>query len=214
MVQKSALIPVNFFILMVALVAMVSGYGMYRLTQPTKPDMPGFFWPNPRTISEFELGATGGTALNLERLQGKWTFLFFGYTYCPDICPTTMSTMASTVELLREEQAADDIQVALVSVDPARDNLEHLEKYVSYFDETFIGATAPLDQLDSLTRQLGIAHYRDPPDEAGNYHVDHSASIILIGPELRYLGLFNTPHSADQIASQFREIKHFLQAQS
>lgn len=186
---------------------------MYRITQPTKPDMSGFFWPNPRTISEFELGATGGTKLNRERLQGKWTFLFFGYTYCPDICPTTMSTMAGVVKLLREEQAADDIQVVLVSVDPARDNLEHLAKYVSYFDETFIGATAPLDQLDGLTRQLGIAHFRDPPDDTGNYHVDHSASIILIGPELRYLGLFNTPHSANQIGSQFQEIKKFLEAQ-
>ena len=201
-------------LVIIALLATAAGYGAYQANQPTVPQMPGFFWPNPRVISAFELDATKDTILNTERLQDKWTFLFFGYTFCPDVCPTTLSTMANVVKLLEDQQRAEDIQVVFVSVDPARDNIEHMTKYVSYFNESFIGATAPLEQLDSLTGQLGIAHFRDSPDETGNYHVDHTASIILIDPKLRYLGLFGTPHSASTIASQFLEIKNFMKAQS
>jgi len=99
-----------------------------------------------------------------------------------------------------------------VSVDPARDTIDRMSKYVSYFDDTFIGATAPLEALDELTSQIGILHIREAPDDNGNYHVDHSAAIALIDPELRYVGIFQTPHSAEKITAEFMSIRKYLES--
>lgn len=204
----------NLKILLLVLVMVTTGYAAYRISQPSRPEIMGFLWPNPKTLTAFELGATQKSNLNLERLKGRWTFLFFGYTFCPDVCPTTLSTMAKVTERLRAKEGEEDVQVVFVSVDPARDALDHLSEYLGYFDKTFIGATAPLEQLDSFTRQLGILHFRDAPDDNGNYLVDHTASILLIDPGLRFVGVFQAPHSAEKITSAYLSIKDFVESQS
>ncbi len=196
----------------VSLLAVFSGYSVYQINQPTPPaEVAGFLWPQPKVVGDFELESTISTDFNLESLRGKWTFLFFGYTYCPDICPTTLSTMAQVRKQLISSQSEKDIQFVFVSVDPARDNIEHMSKYVTYFDESFVGATASLEKLNVLTSQLGVLHLRDDPDDTGNYHVDHSAAISLIDPELRYIGIFQTPHMVEEIANDFMSIKAFIE---
>ena len=81
--------------IVIAVLAVVSGYSAYQLRQPDPPgEVAGFLWPNPKVMSSFELEATSGSDFDLEQLKGKWTFLFFGYTFCPDICPMTLSMMA------------------------------------------------------------------------------------------------------------------------
>jgi len=200
------------FFIAFSVMAVLGGYIAYQLDQPTPPnEVAGFLWPQPKVIGDFELESTNSDEFNLESLKGKWTFLFFGYTFCPDVCPTTLSTMAQVRKQLGSNQAMEDVQFVFVSVDPARDNIEHMSKYVSYFDKTFIGATGPLKKLDTLTSQLGVLHLRDEPDDTGNYHVDHSAAISLIDPELRYIGIFQTPHLVDDIAKDFMSIRVFIE---
>ena len=204
--------PKRIVYIVITLLAVFGGYSAYQLRQPVPPDdVAGFLWPNPRTISNFELEATNGKDFDLERLKGKWTFLFFGYIFCPDICPITLSMMAQVHTSLKSEHSDKDVQFVFVSVDPARDTIDRMSKYVSYFDKTFIGATASIEKLDTLTTQLGVLHLRDDPDESGNYHVDHSAAITLIDPELRYIGIFQTPHSVEKIAKDFISIREFIE---
>ena len=127
--------------------ALAAGYVVSRAVyQPpdTKPD--GLLWPNPKRLSGFSLSATDGKNLDVERLRGRWSFLFFGYTFCPDVCPTTLVTMKTALNRLRDTESAGDVQVVFVSVDPARDTLDRMKQYVEYFDASFIGATGPLDR--------------------------------------------------------------------
>jgi len=187
----------------------------HKLNQnrPSAPQILGLLWPNPKTLTPFELASTRGEAFGLDSLKGHWTFLFFGYTSCPDVCPTGLTTLTSVQKRLRSEGAADNVQVVFVSVDPERDTIERMAKYVEYFDSAFIGATAPLKQLESLTLQLGVLHERYAPDERGNYVVDHTASVMMIGPSARLVGIFSAPLAADNVASRFQSMRTFLEDQ-
>lgn len=186
---------------------------MFRPVQ-SRPEIPGFLWPDPKRLAAFDLDGTDGEKMDVSRLGGRWTFLFFGYTFCPDVCPTTLMVMADAMKLIRESRTDDDVQMIFVSVDPGRDTLGRIKSYVEYFDTTFIGATASLDRLSGLTRQLGILDYWGKPDENGNYVVDHSASIVLIDPQVRRVGVFSTPHVSEDIAAWFQAMRSFLDGQS
>ena len=178
------------------------------------PEIQGLLWPNPKRVGAFALDSTDGKGVDLPRLTGRWTFFFFGFTFCPDVCPTTLTTMAAAMRQIRGVGTANDVQTIFVSVDPARDTLKRMKSYVEFFDSTFIGATAPLGRLDVLTRQLGIPHFRGEPDQDGNYTVDHSASILLVDPETRLVGVFGTPHVAADIAQRFQAMRDFIESRS
>ncbi|MCB1863299.1 MAG: SCO family protein, partial [Gammaproteobacteria bacterium] len=111
------------------------------------------------------------------------------------------------------KDAAEDLQVIFVSVDPARDTIERMQQYVGYFDKSFIGATAPIEQLDVLTRQLGVLHERTTPDDSGSYLVDHTASVMLIDPSARLVGVFSSPLEVESITSRFQSMREFLDKQ-
>ena len=158
----------------------------------------------------FHLTDHHGQPFGLDRLEGKWTFLFFGYTHCPDVCPMALSVLANVDKRLHGSGDATHVQYVFVSVDPQRDTLAHLADYVTYFDKSFIGATAPEKELSLLTRQLGILYTRTEPDARGDYLVDHTASILLVDPKARLVAVFSTPHDATTIASRFSRIRHFV----
>lgn len=181
-------------------------------SQAVDPGIPGLLWPAPKPLTAFALEATDGEAFDLSRLEGRWTFLFFGFTFCPDVCPTTLTTMAAAMKQIRNAVPAEDVQVVLVSVDPARDTLARMKSYVEFFDPRFVGARAPVEQLEGLTGQLGILHFRGEPDDKGQYEVDHSASIQLVDPQARRVGVFSTPHVPDDIASRYLAMKTFLES--
>ena len=191
-----------------------AGMGGYVLSS-RPPDLPvpeGLLWPNPPLVHAFELDATQGSKFNVDSLKGRWTFVFFGFTFCPDICPTTLITMAEVAKRLRQTYPSDAVQVVFVSVDPKRDTLERMASYVRHFDEQFVGARAELERLNGLTSQLGIAHFRGEPDENGHYDVDHSASIVLIDPNARRVGVLSTPHTVEDIVARYARMRAFLEA--
>ena len=108
--------------------------------------------------------------------------MFFGFTQCPDVCPTTMQNLKTTRELLADDEIyAEQGQIVFVSVDPDRDTAEIITSYLNYFDKQFVGITGPEDKLTELTKPLGILFAKI--DSGDSYTMDHSASILLIDPQ-------------------------------
>lgn len=196
----------------VGLVAGALGLLAARALQtPAAPEIPGFLWPQPRSVPEFSLDGGDGKPFDLARLENRWTFLFFGYTYCPDVCPTTLAEMREVMTTLRENNAAEGVQVAFVSVDPARDTRERLADYVGYFDPEFLSASAADERLVSFTRALGAIYQIGEADADGKYDVDHTASILLVDPLGRLVGIFGLPHDAQDIAHRFSQMRRFVE---
>ena len=163
-------------------------------------------FPTPRTLSDFQMETAGGEPFTLADLQGQWSLMFFGFTNCPDVCPDTLAMLAQSMEQLRLMRREDLPQVVFVSVDPDRDHGQLLADYVSWFDPEFVAVTGPEEQLQALTRQLGIVYWREAPDErTGFYNVDHSAAVLIIDPEGRLHGRFGHPLvPEDVVADLFR----------
>lgn len=147
-----------------------------------------------------------GRDFGLDRLRGRWTLMFFGFTHCPDVCPLTLATLAETRRLLaglpREQQPA----VAFVSVDPRRDTAAVLSRYVGHFDAEFTGVTGGSAALDAFTKGLGIAVMIGAPGEDGSYTVDHSAAVFLVNPQAELVAVFGAPHEAAVMADDYRRI--------
>jgi protein SCO1/2 len=137
--------------------------------------------------------------------------LFFGFTHCPDVCPTTLATLKSLRAALADLPGfATRNQVLFVSVDPARDTPEALRTYDEYFDPDFRAATAAAERLNVLTRQLGILYARVETGGLGGYTMDHTASVLLVSPDKRLVGVFTPPHAVPELAARIRGIVDFL----
>lgn len=186
-----------------------------RLESVRAPEIPGFLWPQPKVLPDFTLTDQHGEPFGVDRLKGRWSFLFFGYTNCPDVCPTTLSMLATIDrELTAEGAPSSPVQVVFVSVDPERDTPERLGQYVTYFDPDFLGVTGAISNLEALTRQIGIFVSRDAPDERGHYLVSHGSAVLLIDPAGRFVGVYQAPHDPDRIVDSFRRIRGFLDSRT
>ena len=169
-------------------------------------DIPGFLWPNPPSLPEFELTDHDSKPFDRQRLEGRWSLFYFGYTFCPDACPLTLTLLSQL-----ERQIEDDaelhraLQVVFVSVDPKRDK-PVLADYVKHFSPRFVGATGGPEALTSLTRPLGIVYYLNEPDSNGDYLVDHASSLLLVDPNARLVGVFSAPHEVNDLADRLRRI--------
>lgn len=159
-----------------------------------------------RDLPDFELVDQAGGPFTPARLHGRWTLLFFGFVNCPDVCPTTLATLAAARRALEDLPAADRPAVTLVSVDPGRDAPEVLARYVGHFDPDFEGVTGSAESIAALTDGLGVAVIVGPAGSDGSYAVDHTASVFLVGPDGRFAGLFGAPHDSGKIARDFRRI--------
>ena len=193
--QQGKLITLAFAL--VAVLSAAAGYYAFSAKRTQgPPEQPALLvLPEPRTIPEFELTDQHGTAFSPERLKGRWSLLFFGFTHCPDVCPGTLYDLQRLDERLAGVKPDLPRQVVFFSVDPERDDPDRLKEYVAYFDPAFVAVTGEHAQIEPLTRSLGIA-YRIEPHEPGiaDYSVDHSASILLVNPDGRLHGVFPAPH--------------------
>ena len=199
-----------------ALLILASGLGVgagwlgftepWRAQVPEPAPLPGVLWPNPAPVGAFTLQDHHGGAFTRDRLEGAWTFMFFGYTHCPDICPTTLATLRRVEHGLADHVTAPR-QHVLISVDPTRDTIEHLAGYVSSFGPAFLGVTGSDGELSKLARDVGAVFFRGEPGPDGSYLVDHTASIMLIDPRGRLVALFGMPHDAGLIAARFLDLE-------
>lgn len=145
-------------------------------------------YDSPRPVANFTLESTADESVTPSSLKGQWTFLFTGYTHCPDICPTTMAALKSRWQELSSVSDLP-IKVWMISVDPKRDSLAQLGPYVGFFGEDFIGVRGEHPQLYPFVSSIGMM-YSIPEDEETNYEVAHSAAIVLINPEGRQHAIF------------------------
>ena len=196
-----------------AVIALSTGYWLsdYLLRRP--PDLFGLHTTvlnQPRDVQPFTLVNHTGKTFDNRALLGRWSFVFFGYTHCPDVCPTTLSVLNSVARKLEGHE--NQVQFVFISIDPQRDTPEKLGQFVSYFNGTFIGATGTDDAINALTRQLGVIYARvEENSGTDNYLMDHSASVLLFDPAGRFHAVFTPPLDATHIADDFKVISNAYQ---
>jgi len=154
---------------------------------------------SPKELSEFTMIDHRGNEVGLSAFKGRWTLMFFGFTTCPDICPTTLGVLNEVVRNLDQPP-----QVVMVTVDRERDTPERLKAYVPAFNSEFRGLAGNFNQTLDLAEQLNVAFTKIPVGETGNYLINHTASIFLIDPEARYAGYIKGPHRAKHIQEALR----------
>jgi protein SCO1 len=190
----------------IAVCAAVAGFWLARELHSTSTQLASGTWlPNARELRPFRLTDQSGQPLTLESLGGRPTLVFFGFTHCPDVCPTTLATLAQA----RKASGISALRVLLISVDPARDAPERLEKYVHAFDPAFLGATGSQATIDSLTRDFGVA-VQKVELAGGDYTMDHSAAVFLLNDRAHIAAIFTPPIEAKALAADLRAVASLL----
>jgi protein SCO1/2 len=146
-----------------------------------------------------------GQPFGLEQLRGHWSILFFGFTSCPDVCPTTLALLAQVEKKLADLPAEQRPHIVLVSVDPKRDTPERLARYVKSFSPTFTGITGEPAAMQEFALKMGVP-VAISEQAGGNYTVDHSAAIFVVDPNGALRALSSTPHEVPVIAEDYRSL--------
>jgi len=194
-------------VLLIAVIAMSAGFWLASelgTSDDGHAQLQGTVLKPPRQIQVPELTKQDGTPFTNEDLNGQWSLLFFGYTHCPDICPTTMNVLAEA----KRKSDGDFPRVVFVTVDPQRDTVDMLGDYVHYFDPEFTGVTGDENMIQALALQASVL-YMKVPGESGNengYLVDHSSSILLINPEGQLAAFLGAPHTPGSILDSVNTI--------
>ena len=157
-------------------------------------------FPQLRPVPDFALQQSDGTALSAKELQGRWTIVFFGFTHCPDVCPTTLSELAQVQKLWAGLDPSLRPQVLFVSVDPERDTPEKTGEYAAYFHPDTLAATLPEPALQAFANSLGMV-YMKVPTQDGDYTMDHSTPLVLLDPRGHQAGLLRPPFVHADIAA-------------
>lgn len=191
------------FILVVSFVYRVQ---MPRVMSASEMKINGaYMFETPRNIGQFSLQSHLGEAFTPASFQGKWTLVFLGFTYCPDICPTTMSFLNEFIGELAGTEAKDTA-VVMISVDPARDTVEQLSSYVPYFNKDFVGLTGEFLEIHRVATALNIP-FRKVTGKDGEYQVDHSSNVVLINPRGDYHGFFKAPLDMAKMKVTYRSVR-------
>lgn len=197
---------VSFLSVVVALMAGL--YVAQHLHTSKKPDdFHGTLLDNPRVVTQFALTGTDHQPYTNASLQGHWTMMFFGFTHCGYMCPTTMAELGKMYRLLEEKNATTLPQVVMISLDPKRDDLSRLGQYVQAFDRHFYGARGDQQMIQHLSHDLGIAYTKvtrsadssqSPEDD-----IEHTGAIMLFNPHGDLVAFFTNPHQAAGLADDF-----------
>ncbi|MGB1905811.1 MAG: SCO family protein [Spongiibacter sp.] len=175
------------------------------MTRDELRDQGAYLYENPRLIPGFSLLDERGATITPEDLKGKWNLLFFGFTYCPDICPTTLAQMKLFYQELEPEVQANT-QIWLASVDPARDTPEQLKNYLEFFHPSFKGITGDFLEIHRFATALNIP-FAKVPGGGADYLVEHSANIALVNPQGHSQGFFKAPLNISKLKTTYLTIR-------
>ena len=163
-----------------------------------------FVRPQAKELAAFELTDEYGQPFGKGRFEGQWSLVFLGYTYCPDVCPTTLA-LFKQLHASGPDSPLSAVQYVLLSADPERDTSAKLAGYVDYFHKDFVGLTGSIADVDRLAKQLNSLFARVPLAD-GDYLIDHSANIMIINPAGQFHGFIRQPHSVEQITAAMHAI--------
>ncbi len=193
------------------LTAFVHSMTAPRLMSDSELKLNGAYrFQQPRRFDAIALIDQHGQPFTERQLQGKWSLVFFGYSSCPDICPTTLNLLTRFQRRLRQEGEAENSQVILVTVDPVTDTPQRLRDYLAAFDPQFIALSGEFVDLQRFATQLSIPFRKTPHHMAdGSAHsmMDHGANIALINPQGHYHALFKAPLELAKLTATFRSIR-------
>lgn len=201
--------------LLVALIVVAALLGAWLLKPVLQPKpaltlSSGQLYPQAKALAPFALLDQNGQAFSNDKLQGKWSFVFFGYTTCPDICPTTLTVFSQLLKQLPPAYQADT-QAIFATVDPERDTVDQLRQYMPFFHPELIGLTGAPAATDAFARDLGVA-YSKVPQEGGAYLVDHSVRVFLLNPNGERHALFAPTQgegfSSGQLLADYLMLRH------
>jgi len=182
----------------IAVAAAIAGVYVARMaSQPASPSLEsGTSLPQPRSLADFDLVDTHGMHTSAEQLRGHPTLVFFGFTHCPDVCPTTLARMVR----LRQQLGAGDrpFEILFVTVDPERDGPSEVGKYAELFNSPVTGLTGSPAQIDQVKKQFGIFSQK-VPDSNGGYSVDHTSTVLLFDGKGEFSGTI-APEEGDSAA--------------
>ncbi len=157
----------------------------------------------PRDFSlQDETGALATNAI----FEGKWTLAFFGFTHCPDVCPSALAQMRDMKAMLEQQGRAENVQFMLISVDPDRDTPDKLGPYITFFNSDFKALTGDYQTLKRLATDFNVA-FSKIPGGGEFYSVDHSGNIVLINPYGHYQGFFKPPFKPNQMVLTFNSVR-------
>ena len=193
-------------LVLAVLAAAVAGFYAARQIDRTSPQLASGTWfPQRWQVADFSLTDSEGQAFTLARLSGAPTLVFFGFTHCPDVCPTTLLQLAQ----VRKAAGIADLRVLFVSIDPRRDTPEVLGRYVHAFDPQFEGVTGEPAAIEALARRFNVAVNRvELP--GGDYTMDHSAVVFLLDAGARVVAIFTPPFDSKLMAADLRASAPYL----
>ena len=190
------------FLIVIAVIAAIAGflYSNSYFNKETKLNFQSLLvYPSQKNFSGFQLQSHDNPNLTIENFKGHWTLLFFGFTHCPDVCPTTLADLQKVFKII---SATEKPEVLFVSVDPERDTPQSLKEYTNFFNPNFKSATGDATNILATASQIGVAyHIEDHEADNKNYSVDHTAAVFLINPEQQLYGIFRSPLNPKMIAN-------------
>jgi protein SCO1/2 len=173
-------------ILRYALLGLGIGIGLGVLFLAIRPlfgptEWHGMVIQSNQPVTNFTLTSSDGEPVSLIDFRGKVVMLYFGYTFCPDVCPATMIELSDAMETLGEQ--SEDVQVVMITLDPERDTPEVMQNYVTHFNESFMGLTGTPEELIAVTAPMGIFYERHEGSSASGYLIDHTATVAVLDKE-------------------------------
>ena len=187
------------FLTLAVATALLGGIGFYLARQPALPQGAEVSFTRPFSLTDMH-----GKAVNEITYLGKPTLYFFGFTQCPDICPTTLGALAGWLTQLGTADAAK-LNVVFVSVDPARDTPEVLREYVTAFHPQIVGVTGSEEQLQAAAK-LFMVYYAKVPQEGGDYTMSHSSMILMADAQGRFVGTLDAHDPADDAVGKLKQL--------
>lgn len=186
----------------VAFIALVIGIVVALTLDPNGKSEPQYLslYPQPRALPDFHLLDNHKQPFTRELLKDHWSLVFVGYTFCPDVCPTTLADLKRIYPQLKALPSEFPIQVVFLSVDPQRDTPERLNEYINFFEPEFIAVSGEHQYLFPLVKAMGMMYSMAESTDNPDYLVDHSSSVVLVNPQAQVIGRFKAKFEPGKIA--------------